>query len=467
MISRLTLAVLTLAAAAAWAGPASDGDAAMAKKDYAAALAAYERGADVQDAKSMNGLGMLYMKGHGVALDYAEGVKWLRKSAELGDPMGMLDYGTAFHTGHGVRRDYEQAMKWYRAAAYKGNVIALNDIGLLYEHGSGVVQDYVTAYAFYILAGSRGGSANTQANIKRLAALMTKEQIAIAQKQAVASAAPFAQAQQANAPAKWTVDQPMYRYPPREDDFAVVVGVEKYPALPPATYAERDARSVHQHLVAMGYPERNILVLIGQDATKARLTAAVNSWLPRRVNARSKVVFYYSGHGAPDPVSKLAYLVPVDGQPEDLPDTAMPLKQLYEKLGALKARKVLVALDSCFSGSGGRSVLPKGARPLVSKVDEGPGAAGGKIIALTASDGEQISGVLDEQKHGAFTFYFLTGLNAVDERDAQGQSQTTIQGLYRYLKPRVADAARLQNRDQVPQLDPPDADFYLISVDDK
>ncbi len=454
------VAAAILVASIARADSFSDGTTALRNKDYAAALAAFKTGAEAKDPRCMDRLGGLYMEGHGVEKDYAEGVKWIRRSAELGDRDGMSDYGVAFGSGRGVPQDYALAMKWYTDAGMKGNPTALNNIGGLYESGSGVVQDYVTAYAFYILARARGARGKNPANIKRLAGLMNKDQIAEAQKRAAASSMAPARLRQASAPSGSSVDQPAFHYLQSENDFAVVVGIEKYPDLPPAAYAESDARAVHRNLLALGYPPRNILLLIGANATKARLTAAVNSWLPRRVNDRSKVVFYYSGHGSPDTGTKSAYLVPVDGQPEDLPDTAMPLKELYAKLGELKAKQVLVALDSCFSGAGGRSVVPKGARPLVGKVDGPPVAANGRLVVMSASEGDQISGGLDAEKHGAFTYYFLKSLSA-DLGPDGATYRKPLKAIFSFVKPRVGDAARLQNRDQTPRLDPPDTDFSL------
>ncbi len=130
---------------------------------------------------------------------------------------------------------------------------------------------------------------------------------------------------------------------------AVVVGVEKYSSLPEAQFAERDAQAVREHLVALGYPMRNIAFLTGQQATKTGLAKNLETWLPSKVTEKSSVFFYYSGHGSPAVKTGQAYLVPVDGDPQYLEDTAYPLNRLYEKLNALKAKQIFVAMDSCFS----------------------------------------------------------------------------------------------------------------------
>jgi hypothetical protein len=255
---------------------------------------------------------------------------------------------------------------------------------------------------------------------------------------------------EASAVVQSDADKPQYSRPEHPDDFALVIGIEKYSNLPDAEFAERDAAAVRRHLIALGYPEANIIGLIGSKATRTAFAKNIESWLPLNVNENSTVFVYYSGHGAPDAKTGQAYLVPWDGDPEYLEGSAYPLKRLYEKLNALKAKRVIVALDSCFSGAGGRSVLAKGTRPLVTQMDMGA-VEPGKIVALTASNGDQISGTIDDQSHGAFTYYLLKGLNGAAADDS---NHVTLRSLYDYLKPKVSASAHRHNREQTPQLLP-------------
>ncbi|MFH1726193.1 MAG: caspase family protein [Elusimicrobiota bacterium] len=244
------------------------------------------------------------------------------------------------------------------------------------------------------------------------------------------------------------VDTPGYRRPERPHDFAVVVGIEKYSEIAPAAYGERDAAAVVKHFEALGVPRRNIVHLPGVKATRTGLLKYLNAWLPKNVTPKSRVYFFYSGHGAPDPESGEAYLVPFDGDPNFLADTALPLKKLYASLSGLPAKEIVVALDACFSGAGGRSVLARGARPLVMRV-RGAAPVSSKIILLTAASGSEITTTIEEQGHGIFTYYFLKGLQG-EAKDRRGR--VTAAGLYDYLKPKVQDEARRQNRDQTPGL---------------
>jgi uncharacterized caspase-like protein len=240
------------------------------------------------------------------------------------------------------------------------------------------------------------------------------------------------------------VDEPSYKLREDPTKYAVVVGVENYESLPSADYAERDAKAIRRHLLALGYPERNLIYLTGEKAGKSGIEKYVESWLPRNVDENSSVFFYFSGHGAPDAATGQAFLMPWDGDAKFLDSTGYPVKKLYAHLAALKAKRIVVALDSCFSGAGGRSVIAKGARPLMTRVDAALPASD-KLTVLAAASGEEITGSAEAEGHGLFTYYLLKGLN---DRDGSA----TVKSLYDYLRPQVQDAARRDNRDQTPQL---------------
>lgn len=265
---------------------------------------------------------------------------------------------------------------------------------------------------------------------------------------ASAHAAPLPPTPAAKPPRSPSPLSPTFRSGPRPDDFALVVGIQGYKDLPDARFAERDAQAVASHMQALGIPQRHIIHLSGSDASYISLKKYLESWLPRNAKSASRVFFYFSGHGAPDAKTGEAYLVPWDGDPNFLEDTAYPLKRLYASLEKLEAGEILVALDACFSGAGGRSVLAKGARPLVTQVELGKVPEGG-LTLLTAASSDEITTTLEEEGHGIFTYFFLKGLNG-EAKDRQGS--ITAASLYDYLKPRVQDEARLQNREQTPTL---------------
>ncbi|MBI5624619.1 MAG: caspase family protein [Elusimicrobia bacterium] len=236
--------------------------------------------------------------------------------------------------------------------------------------------------------------------------------------------------------------------PARRKAHAVVIGIERYrQQLPPADFAAGDARLVSKYLTSvLGYPAENVVTLTNDGATRGDIEKYVGKWLSNRVEPGDEVLVYYSGHGSPNPVTGEAYLVPYDGDPAYLEQTAYPLKDLYAQLGTLPAGSVTVVVDSCFSGAGGRSVLAKGARPLVN-VTEQTGLPE-NVAVLSAAAGNQISQSYQEMGHGLFTYFFLKGLG-----QQAGRGDFDLKALYKYLAPQVAKTARKEyNTEQVPQL---------------
>lgn len=243
---------------------------------------------------------------------------------------------------------------------------------------------------------------------------------------------------------------PAARTPLDRNAYAVVVGVERYRDLPSASYAARDARTVHAYLTrAMGIPAENSVLLTDERASLADLTTHLGPWLKDRVRKGGRVFVYFSGHGAPHPASGEPFLVPYDGSPRYTETKAFALRQLYALLGSLPAREVIVALDSCFSGTGGRSVLPQGLRPLVPVRTAEPAA---NTVVLAASAADQVSSSHPGARHGMLTYHLLRGLRG--SADADGDRKVTTGELFAFVRPAVEDAARRQHIEQSPTLTP-------------
>ena len=234
--------------------------------------------------------------------------------------------------------------------------------------------------------------------------------------------------------------------------YAVVVGIEQYrQGLPKADFADHDARIVRDHLVkGLGYQEENVVLLLNDRATKSDMEKYFEKWLENRVDQGDSVFVYFSGHGSPNPKTGDAYLVPYDGDPAYIDTTGYPLKRLYDTLAKLPAKEVVVLLDSCFSGAGGRSVLAKGARPMGLSVEKAM-VTGGKTVVMAASSGDQISSTYTTKSHGLLTYFFLKGLQGEGDQNKDGVLD--FQELYDYVKPQVERVARREyNNEQTPQL---------------
>lgn len=247
-------------------------------------------------------------------------------------------------------------------------------------------------------------------------------------------------------------DLPSVKAKPNQNAYAIVIGIETYrEKLPKADYATHDAKTMTEYLTkVMGYPEENVVTLVNDRAAKSDLEKYLEKWLPNHVEKGGAVFVYYSGHGAPDTKTGGAFLVPYDGDPSFINETGYSLKRLYEALGKLQTDNIVVALDSCFSGAGGKSVLAKGARPIVITLDHDANITRDMTI-MSASAGDQISSTYAEKGHGLFTYFFLKGLKG--DGDANGDGRIEVNELYSYLKPLVGRTARrVYNNEQSPQL---------------
>ncbi len=223
---------------------------------------------------------------------------------------------------------------------------------------------------------------------------------------------------------------------------AIVIGIENYrQALPHADFAAADARLAAKYYErVLGVPEENVAVLINDQAAKSDFEKYFERWLPNRVEEGDTIYIYYSGHGAPNPKTGEAYLVPFDADPTYIEQTGYSIAKLYRDLGKLPAKKVVVAMDSCFSGAGGRSVIARGARPLVTMAANNVPQ---NLTVITAAAGDQISSSYQDKGHGLFTYFFLKGLK---------EKGSDLQAVYDYLRPEVSKVARREyNADQTPQ----------------
>jgi uncharacterized caspase-like protein len=237
-------------------------------------------------------------------------------------------------------------------------------------------------------------------------------------------------------------------------DAAVVIGIENYREVGASKHSAKDAQLFYDYLIALGYAPRNVNLLINERATKSDLEFALETWLPNHAVPGGRVVVYYSGHGAPDPETGEAYLVPANARPAYLKNTGYAMKRLHGNLASLKDSKVVLLVDACFSGTGGRSVMAPGARPLVNLVSPVL-RRGDNVTIMTASQDSQISTSSPERGHGLFTYHLIEALRA---------GKSAVDDIYEFVRPKVEDDARRQNVSQSPTLVKAAAPFTIADI---
>jgi hypothetical protein len=239
---------------------------------------------------------------------------------------------------------------------------------------------------------------------------------------------------------------------PDKNAYAVVIGVEQYrQKLPKAEFASHDAQAMSELLTkAMGYPAENVITLINNQATNADLSKYIEKWLLRQVKTGGTVFIYFSGLGTSDPETGDVFLVPYDGDPSFIDQTAYSLKRMNDALRKLPAKEIIVVLDSCFSGAGGKSVPVEGARSAAINLQKSL-VPSKNMTVLAAASGDQSCSSYQAKGHSLFTYYLLNGIKNEDVILQDGSLD--LGDLFSYVQPQVERVAKKKNNSaQSPQL---------------
>jgi TPR repeat protein len=127
-LAALLAAAMALAAGTALAGTAEEdfrrGLSAFNTGDYAMALRMWRPLAENGEARAQAGIGFMYHRGLGVAVDDREAALWLTRAAVQGQAEGELMLGMLFYYGRGVPQSYVRAYAWCDLAESAGNADA-------------------------------------------------------------------------------------------------------------------------------------------------------------------------------------------------------------------------------------------------------------------------------------------------------------------------------------------------------
>jgi uncharacterized protein len=129
--------------------------------------------ADAGDAKSQNGLGVMYYTGEAISKDASGKIlnndpetaaAWFHRSADQGYADAQFNLGLMYANGEGVAKDPAKAVELFQKAAAQGNVDAQNNLGVMYYAGEGVPRDPAKARVWFEKAAAQG-NADAQANL--------------------------------------------------------------------------------------------------------------------------------------------------------------------------------------------------------------------------------------------------------------------------------------------------------------
>lgn len=141
-----------------------EGDAALQRGDYAAALVELRPDAERGNADAQIRLAFMYMNGLGVVRDDKKAFHWMDLAARQGSAIAQNVLALMYRDGEGVAQDYKQAVRWFRFAADQGNADAQKSLGFMYAKGYGVTTDRKEAARLFHLAANQG-NAEAQTNL--------------------------------------------------------------------------------------------------------------------------------------------------------------------------------------------------------------------------------------------------------------------------------------------------------------
>ena len=199
-----------------------------------------------------------------------------------------------------------------------------------------------------------------------------------------------------------------------DNRFALVIGNEDYTSFQTTLsseqnvdYAFKDATIFKKYcLNTLGVKEDNMFFLLNATAGQMSQEIDLISKILSKLGDESELIVYYAGHGYPDELTKIPYLIPVDVSATNL-SSAIKLSEIYTKLSSTGASKVTVFLDACFTGGGRNSglIASRGV-----KVKPKEGSLSGNLVVFSASSGDQSSLPYHKEGHGMFTYHLLKKL---------------------------------------------------------
>ncbi len=139
-------------------------------------------------------------------------------------------------------------------------------------------------------------------------------------------------------------------------NWAIAIGINQYDYLQPLNYAKRDAQLMQEFLGNEAGFERIFFFSDDSPPVDGKSTRPTRTNLLRVLRqlfdnpfmgAGDNFWFFFSGHGMRH--GGRDYLIPCDGDPEDVENTAIAINFVTERLRRCGADNVVLILDACRS----------------------------------------------------------------------------------------------------------------------
>jgi len=381
------------------------------RADPATALKIWLSRAESGDGDAQVYVGELYEKGPGSDPDYARAAEWYEKAARAGSAQGKNHLAYLYEQGLGVQRDAARAVNLYREAAglTTDTLIFQSQVQARVSELSDELKAQTQAVAELSAALDR---ARTELAAQRTAVVLAQRRVtelraklkslaeqpaAAAQEDAAALRAELARREQALKEQQRQV-QSLEEFSAQQAAQLVAlrsqltarqtrlqvqrgepvtkgeaIGASSTPAEPVGARASGSGTSYALIIANAKYQDRRYAALPSVDNDAAAVDIALqrygfkgHTWLmkngtrdqmmnqlaafARQLGPDDSALIYYSGHGAVVDRNNTTYWLPSDADPDNRASW-VSTGWVTEIIGQMRARHVLVVVDSCYAGA--------------------------------------------------------------------------------------------------------------------
>ncbi len=221
-----------------------------------------------------------------------------------------------------------------------------------------------------------------------------------------------------------------------KNSLALIVGISKYEKTSAeAIYADNDAKMFYDYArFKLGIPTSNIKELINENAEESEILLALKDWIGRNSQkGKSDIFIFFAGHGMSSHNGENMYLLPYDGSPRLLEDSAISRNRLFNEVSSFQPRSVSVFFDTCFSGSARDNDTLLSSRPVLIVPKEKPIPENFTLFSAAAAD--QVANPLKEVEHGMFSYFLMKGMEG--NADQNNDNLITTGELHSYVQSNV------------------------------
>jgi hypothetical protein len=246
---------------------------------------------------------------------------------------------------------------------------------------------------------------------------------------------------------------------------AILIGISQYSDsdINCLAYADEDVRTFSAMLTNYaGYDSADIALLLNNDATKQNIVNTITNIVRQsQKKPLDHMIFMFAGHGLPPSIKSKttnSFLAPYDARIGEFykesggdgslvnNETFINKAWLTKQLSNLKAKEIILILDSCYSGARNFGVLFAENLGFGVDLEGGSGGQRGVVIVqrkgvadtsqtridfIASSNENQPSAEYHELKHGALSYCIFEYINTVRKNTNESDiSEITVNSMY-------------------------------------